>query len=162
MLDQSLADPDGVESSTREAPGLGLLPMRTTFGAVQRTRRVRVRAIAGVGPFARLGDTSVAGYELHMGCTDGGNAPLFRVAGEGEAERADGCRSGDGMVAGTYLHGLFEHAPVRQALIGWLGARRGLAARSRDSALAGSRVRAAGCDGAGRPRPGCGLPPPSP
>jgi adenosylcobyric acid synthase len=61
-----------------------------------------------------------------MGHTDGGNAPLFRVAGEGEAERADGCRSGDGMVAGTYLHGLFEHVPVRQALIGWLGARRGL------------------------------------
>jgi adenosylcobyric acid synthase len=30
------------------------------------------------------------------------------------------------MVAGTYLHGLFEHAPMRQALIGWLGARQGL------------------------------------
>jgi adenosylcobyric acid synthase len=126
MLGQSLADPDGVESSTREAPGLGLLPVHTTFGTEKRMRRVRVRAIAGVGPFGRLGDTSVAGYELHMGRTDGGNAPLFWVAGEGEAERADGCRSGDGMVAGTYLHGLFEHAPVRQALIGWLGARRDL------------------------------------
>jgi adenosylcobyric acid synthase len=126
MLGQSLADPDGVESSTREAPGLGLLPVQTTFGTEKRTRRVRVRAIAGVGPFGRLGDTSVAGYELHMGRTDGGTAPLFRVAGEGEAERVDGCRSADGMVAGTYLHGLFEHAPVRQALIGWLGARRGL------------------------------------
>jgi adenosylcobyric acid synthase len=126
MLGERICDPLGVESSTKEAPGLGLLPATTTFLAEKRTRRVRARPTGAGGPFGRLAGTAVDGYEIHMGVTKAGDRPLFSVAAVGEGEHPDGCRNATGTVAGTYLHGLFEAAPVRRALIDWLAARRGL------------------------------------
>ncbi len=126
MLGEYLRDALGIESSTPETPGLGLLPARTTFLPEKRTRRVRARAASSDGCFATLGGMAIDGYEIHMGVTEADGPPLFHVAATGEAERPDGCLSPDGLVAGTYLHGLFEDAAARRALVGWLGARRGL------------------------------------
>jgi adenosylcobyric acid synthase len=126
MLGERLADPLGVEASTSETQGLGLLPARTTIVAEKRTRRVRARAASGDGCFGSLADTTVDGYEIHMGRTEADGPPLFYVAADGEVERTDGCRGPEGWIFGTYLHGLFEHPAARRALIGWLGARRGL------------------------------------
>ncbi|MBI2862415.1 MAG: cobyric acid synthase [Chloroflexi bacterium] len=126
MLGERLEDPFSVESVVPVAPGLGLLPARTIFLPEKSTVRVRVRALSGDGPFGGLIHTAVEAYEIHMGRTEANGEPLFHVDAEGEAERTDGCRSADGLVFGTYLHGLFEDVAVRRALIGWLGARRGL------------------------------------
>jgi adenosylcobyric acid synthase len=58
----------------------------------------------------------VRGYEMHMGRTGGPDAarPLFTLA-DG---RTDGARSADGLVAGTYLHGIFADDLQRAR---WLG-----------------------------------------
>ena len=45
MLGQRLLDPLAIESSISEMPGLGLLPVETTFLEEKRTRRVQARAI---------------------------------------------------------------------------------------------------------------------
>ena len=125
MLGERICDPLGIESSTKETPGLGLLPATTTFLAEKRTRRVRARPTGAGGPFGRLAGTAVDGYEIHMGVTEAGDRPLFSIA-DGEDEHPDGCRNATGTVAGTYLHGLFEAATVRRSLVDWLAARRGL------------------------------------
>ena len=126
MLGVSLRDPWGVESSTPETSGLGLLPVETTFLPEKRTRRVRAKVVTREGFFGGLFDTTVEGYEIHMGSTTTDGPPLFHVEADGEAERPDGCVGLGGIVGGTYLHGLFEGSAPRRALIEWLGARRGL------------------------------------
>jgi adenosylcobyric acid synthase len=103
MLGERILDPEGVESPALEAPGLGLLPLTTTFAGDKVTEPVRVQ---GAGSwFGR--DTSVEGYEIHMGRTEGTAEPLFHVV-SGEAARPEGSVSADGRVAGTYVHGLFD------------------------------------------------------
>ncbi|GAC1407310.1 MAG: cobyric acid synthase [Chloroflexota bacterium] len=134
MLGSRLLDPLGVESSNRETPGLGLLAAETTFLPEKRTRRVQARPVAGNGCFGSLAGGSVAGYEIHMGTTTTREAAVFQVAGAGTAEHPDGGASADGLVAGTYLHGLFEEDMAREALVRWLAARRGLSLdRTRDA-----------------------------
>jgi len=125
MLGLSLADPDGVEGPARRVRGLGLLPLRTTFRRAKTTVPVRgtiVSAFAG----AALKALPFDGYEIHLGdTTRGGCGPFALLArATGGARIRDGAVSADGLVAGTYVHGLFESAEVRAALL------RGLARRS--------------------------------
>ena len=120
MLGERLCDPAGVEAPAgTEAPGLGLLPLTTTFAAGKVTRRAegRVAASAG-GAWSRARGLPVAGYEIHMGDTRGAVAPLLMLDG-----RPDGALSEDGRVAGTYLHGLFHNGDLRRALLTALGRR---------------------------------------
>jgi adenosylcobyric acid synthase len=62
----------------------------------------------------------VAGYEIHLGRTDGPDCgrPLLDLEG-----RPDGAVSADGLVAGTYVHGLFAGDAFRRAFLERLGAR---------------------------------------
>lgn len=152
MLGERILDPEGVESAATEVPGLGLLPVTTTFAADKVTEAVNVRG-SGEG---WLGvDASVRGYEIHMGRTDGECRPLFTVAGAGNGDvaarapaggslgmtttrpegavgyggagspaavtRPEGAVSADGLVAGTYVHGLFEDFTVIAGLATALG-----------------------------------------
>jgi len=124
MLGERILDPDGVESAEREATGLALLPAVTAFRPDKRTRQVQVlRGLAGA--FAGL-DTPVSAYEIHMGQTQHSGTPLFEVRAGAEPPYHDGLVDATGTVAGAYLHGLFEARATRQALIRWLGQRRGL------------------------------------
>ena len=61
----------------------------------------------------------MAGYEIHMGVTRGPALirPLARLA-DG---RAEGARSADGQILGTYLHGVFDHPAAQSALLTWAG-----------------------------------------
>lgn len=117
VLGDWLSDPAGAEGGG-EAAGLGLLPVGTVFAAGKTTRRVTGRGAAGTW----LAGTPVAGYEIHMGQTRGGVAPLVTL----EDGTPDGAVAGEGLVAGTYLHGLFEADGVRDALAAWLAGRRGI------------------------------------
>src|SRR3546814_17105454 len=57
----------------------------------------------------------VTGYEMHMGETRGpGTARAFAVLEDG---KSDGAASADGKVIGSYLHGLFASARLRDALL---------------------------------------------
>jgi len=126
MLGRVLRDPLGVEAAPgSEAPGLGLLPLVTTFAAEKTTRLAAGRVAAPRGPWAAARGLPVTGYEIHMGETAPAPgavppAPLLSLDGPG-GPRPDGAVSADGLVAGTYLHGLFTADGLRHALLAALG-----------------------------------------
>jgi adenosylcobyric acid synthase len=112
MLGRRIADPDGVEGVPGAAEGLGLLDIET----VMRPEKT-LRSFSGV---IADGGAPVAGYEIHAGVTRGSDMErplLFRAGGFGE-----GAVSADGRVAGAYVHGLFDRASARAALLVPLGA----------------------------------------
>lgn len=124
MLGRSLCDPQGVEGRPGCAQGLGLLPLETVFLEEKATVQVEAEVLTDRGPFTGLRGVRVRGYEIHMGRSRGEGEPVFRILGG--RSRNDGMISPDGLVWGTYLHGLFENAPLRRALIAWAASRKGL------------------------------------
>jgi adenosylcobyric acid synthase len=133
MLGASLDDPHGVESAERSVAGLGLLPLRTTFGPEKLTADV----VAEVATPSFLSDHAplaarVQGYEIHMGQVEalpGARAPFQLVTRNGRpAPVADGAIGEGGTVVGTMLHGLFRDDALRAALLAVARRRRGLAA----------------------------------
>jgi adenosylcobyric acid synthase len=98
---------------------------------------------APVNPLGPAG-TPLRGYEIHMGRTTlgGSAAALLRLRGAegkhigaagaghtGGASHDDGAVSADGLVCGTYVHGLFDHPALRTAFLNRLRAVRGLSLR---------------------------------
>ena len=110
MLGRTIADPDGIEGPPGTVAGLGLLAVDTVLTADKVTRPA-----AGVEVASGL---EVAGYEIHLGRTEGPDCarPFAVLAG-----RPDGATSADGLVAGTYLHGAFAGDAVRAAFLARLG-----------------------------------------
>jgi len=107
MLGTSISDPTGVESTIREADGLGLLPATTVLTREKRTRVVTAKLADGV----RCG-----AYEIHVGVTTFDGAERMTPF----AQLDDGSDEGVRMerVIGTYLHGAFEHADVCAQVFG--------------------------------------------
>ena len=112
MLGRRIADPLGLEGSPGEAAGLGLLDVETVLTPRKTLRKVEGRLAASGALFD--------GYEIHLGATSGSaTAQPFLVMADG---RTDGAVSGDGRVAGGYVHGLFDQGAARAALLSELGA----------------------------------------
>lgn len=110
MLGQAIHDPHGLEGAAGSAAGLGLLDMETTLEQEKCLRQT-------TGRFYRH-ETPVAGYEIHMGVSNGPalRQPLFKLD-----KRDDGAISADDSVAGSYLHGLFDLPEACNALLNWAG-----------------------------------------
>jgi adenosylcobyric acid synthase len=66
-----------------------------------------------------LEDASISGYEIHAGVSSGPALEQFAV--QLDDGRCDGVRSADGLILGTYLHGLFESPEACSALLRWAG-----------------------------------------
>ncbi|MCX6020225.1 MAG: cobyric acid synthase, partial [Chloroflexi bacterium] len=129
MLGRVIHDPDGVESPDAETPGLGLLPVETTFARVKRTCRVEGRAIGGRGLLAQAQGAALTGYEIHAGTTalDPARAPFRITERLGAAvDDIDGAVSDDGLVFGSYIHGLFDAPDLRRAVLRELAERKGV------------------------------------
>lgn len=118
MLGRTLRDPEGAEGGIpgRALRGLELLPTDTVFTA-EKTR-TRVQATVEQEPLA---GALLDGYEIHMGRTDVVGRPFCRLQ-DGTPE---GCCQG--LVCGTYLHGLFDSGELTVKLADWLCARKGVA-----------------------------------
>ena len=116
MLSATLFD-SGVESREGVYPGLGLLSSVTRFGPYHKKTVQVERTASPVGPIlSRMG--TVKGYEIHMGETDrGSDLPAFEE---------EGAVTPDGLVFGTYLHGLFENPGAVNALLSYLYEKKGL------------------------------------
>jgi adenosylcobyric acid synthase len=115
MLGRELHD-TGVESREGIYPGLGFLNGVTRFISYEKnTTQVRHQAnpvhpiLSGIG--------EVNGYEIHMGITDRGD--------DLEAFDNEGAVSADGLVIGTYMHGLLSNPPVVNALLSYLYEKKG-------------------------------------
>jgi adenosylcobyric acid synthase len=131
LLGNKISDPDGVESGRFEAEGLGLLDVETILKPVKLTHQVVARfqqaaCAAGFG-----GMDEVKGYEIHAGETECGltSRPLLQLLSRsgGPVNINDGAVSADGRVWGTYLHGFFDDARIRGAVLAPLRAGRGVA-----------------------------------
>ena len=118
MLGRVIRDPMGVEHSSGEEPGLGLLPVDTDFEPVKRTVQVK-GTVCGNAYGAGTDPVAVEGYEIHMGTSDvlPGGSPLLRLS-DGSY---DGCVSAGGKVWGTYLHGIFDSPSFRREWLGSMG-----------------------------------------
>ena len=122
MLGQELEDPQGLEggSSSRET-GLGLLPLHTIFtdNKALRQRSSAARWPQGNSPL------QLEGFELHCGSTTA-SAPCEPLCDEEGLGWAKHFGEDGGLVAGTYLHGVFENGPWRRRWLNQLRAAKGL------------------------------------
>ena len=111
MLGTLIEDPLHIEGSVSRAEGLSLLDMKTLLVAEKQLHRV-------IGRLTIVGDTPVAGYEIHCGVSTGPalNYPAIRLP-----DRYDGAISDDEQILGTYMHGLFDNRQACEALLSWAG-----------------------------------------
>ncbi|MFA7198286.1 MAG: cobyric acid synthase, partial [Methanoculleus sp.] len=117
MLGRRIVDA-GIESDTAgEYPGFGLLDVVTAFSGYRKTTMQVRRRATGPGPILS-GMGEVNGYEIHMGETERGGLPA--------AFSGDGAATPDGLVFGTYMHGLFQNPGAVNALLAYLSGRRGV------------------------------------
>ncbi|MEI7857145.1 MAG: cobyric acid synthase [Methanomicrobiales archaeon] len=116
MLGRKLVDA-GFESIAGTYDGLGMLDGTTHFASYDKTTTQVTRTACAVPPIlSSIGD--ITGYEIHMGMTEPGC--------DREAFHGDGRVSDDGLVFGTYLHGLFQNPSAANALLSFLYAKKGI------------------------------------
>jgi adenosylcobyric acid synthase len=116
MLGRTLIDA-GFESAAGIYKGLGLLDCTTHFSSYEKNTTQVTRAARNVPPILSAMGT-VTGYEIHMGTTDHGTCR--------EALEGDGLVSSDGLVFGTYMHGIFQNPSAANALLSYLYGKKGL------------------------------------
>ncbi len=118
MLGEALIDTAGIDGN---APGLGLLPLVTTFEVAKTVQRTQAQFGAMQGAWAALAGVSVTGYEIHHGQT--AQHPAMAARGDVAREVIPGIawQNPAGNVLGVYLHGLLEDPAVLQALFGRTG-----------------------------------------
>ena len=136
MLGRYIADPEGVESGGR-GEGFGLLQVTTVLMRDKITEQVEASALHFGGSTA----LPVRGYLIHVGRTHRhAHRPCFELQraepspdGPGDATgrddaRFDGAVSDDGLVWGTYIHGLFDEPLCRRTWLNRVRTRKGLPA----------------------------------
>jgi adenosylcobyric acid synthase len=109
MLGHSVSDPNGIEGPPGSVPGLNLLDVDTVLGGDKVLRQVTGEALG-----ARF-----SGYEIHLGRTTGPDTE--RPVGRIDDGRGDGAMSADGLVAGSYVHGLLGESAQRRAWLARIG-----------------------------------------
>jgi len=101
MMGEQVEDPHGVESSTTQVPGLGLLPVRTVLQPEKTTRQCAFTY--------RENPEVCKGYEIHMGQTTFSDGPSpVNSFNDG---RTDGFFL-NRKCWGTYLHGILDNTAV--------------------------------------------------
>jgi adenosylcobyric acid synthase len=102
MLGNWVHDPHAIEGKAGSAEGLGLLDVETFLSVDKTVRQVSAMTADGAVP--------VSGYEIHVGKTNGNDRdrPLLMIDG-----RPEGAVSPNGLVAGSYVHGIFSSNDFR-------------------------------------------------
>jgi len=111
MLGKTVEDPLGVDGSPGRAAGLGLLDVTTVMTAEKTIEQVTGTCV--------LSGELVTGFEIHMGETTGPDTqrPMLNLKGG-----LCGARNADGLIEGTYVHGLFTADAYRRAWLARTGA----------------------------------------
>jgi len=131
MLGRRIFDPEHSESEQEEMEGIGLFDAVTVFAADKVTHQVTAACTGHSFLGINYSADDLTGYEIHMGRT--------KFSGQVRSAFSITCRSGqptvgddggvspDGLVMGTYIHGIFDNDEFRQAVINSLRKRKGLA-----------------------------------
>ncbi len=113
MLGNKIEDPDGVESGTSQ-DGFGWLMMQTTLEKEKQLKQVKGHL--------SFDNQQFVGYEIHMGRSFGpALAKPALLINEDNTLRPEGAISEDNQIAGTYVHGLFDHPESCAAWLKWAG-----------------------------------------
>ncbi len=118
MLGNEIID-SGIEGTNGACSikGLGLLNVSTLFEKYEKQTRQVEKPVTGNGLIlGAIKGQKVSGYEIHMGETKG----------EAHAFGDDGSVSENGIIIGTYLHGLFENHNFRNSFLSYLYNQKGL------------------------------------
>ena len=115
FLGREIADPHGIESGGRTLRSLGLLPLSTTLAPEKTLQCVTARHLES--------GLAVRGYEIHHGKMSGTDLIPSILREDGAVI---GVKSADGLLWGTYLHGIFDADEFRRWFIDRLRIRRGL------------------------------------
>jgi len=111
MLGRTIADPHGIEGPPQKVDGLGLFSVDTVLEGDKVLVEASGETTDGAVPFK--------GYEMHVGRTTSSLRPLLSL-GNG---KTDGAVSGDGRVAGCYIHGLLADDRQRRHWLQLIGGR---------------------------------------
>ncbi|MBB3461746.1 cobyric acid synthase [Rhizobium sp. BK377] len=106
MLGRKVYDPLGIEGTTTEIEGLGLLDVETEMAPEKTVRNSSAHSAEYEVP--------LSGYQIHLGVTQGADCARPAAIVDGSA---DGAVSADGRIMGTYLHGLFGSDAYRARLL---------------------------------------------
>ncbi|MFN9661831.1 MAG: cobyric acid synthase [Cyanobacteriota bacterium] len=145
MLGREICDPQGLEgsasaeTSAARAPilsgsvtvaGLNLLPLRTVFSSGKVLRQRRALALWPVPPDASAAPLVIEGFELHRGRStllqQADQAPCQPLCADPDLGGVQPRGARGGLVAGTYLHGVFESGPWRRRWLNHLRRRQDL------------------------------------
>ena len=96
MLGQTISDPDGIEGSIPQLPGLGLLNISTVMTAEKTTKQVEFE----------FEGKMCKGYEIHQG----------RTEREPECEQQTPITLQDNCI-GTYIHGFLDNPSVIEYIL---------------------------------------------
>jgi cobyric acid synthase CobQ/L-threonine-O-3-phosphate decarboxylase len=128
MLGTRVSDPHGIEGAPGDSDGLGLLPVTTTLEPEKELAQISGNTL-GALPFA-AGGTPFKGYEIHAGRTHAapGTVPAVAVTFRRDTPvlETGGAVSANRLVAGCYVHGLFDDPELRRQLLIWLHRRKGI------------------------------------
>ncbi len=106
MLGREIFDEKLIESNKKKVSGLGLLNVSTKMKTKKKTIKVTAsHCESGI---------SFTGYEIHVGETKGKDCdkPFSFIH-----NKKDGAISKDGLVMGSYIHGMFENNKFRSFFI---------------------------------------------
>lgn len=129
MLGRSIADPEGVESGG-VVEGFGWLDVTTIMLPTKTTLLVEAQAL-----HVNAGKANIRGYYIHMGETQRGQVrPCFQVCpvgsidaiARGWTDGLDGAVSDNGLIWGTYIHGVFDQPGFRRVWLNRIRRRKGL------------------------------------
>lgn len=114
MLGEMIHDPQGLESAPGSSTGLGIFSLQTTLEPHKVLQQRR--------GFLWNKNSAVHGYEIHCGISTGAalNSPACYLEGDTGLE-PEGALSDDGLVLGTYMHGLFDQPDALAELLAWVG-----------------------------------------
>lgn len=110
MLGNQIHDPNALEGEAGSSKGLGYLAMETTLEPSKQLKQVRAKLA--------FAEAMVNGYEIHMGVSQGEAlaSPALIID-----HAPEGALSADRQIAGTYVHGLFDHVESCAAWLAWAG-----------------------------------------
>ncbi|MFQ5534628.1 MAG: cobyric acid synthase [Sphingomonadales bacterium] len=117
MLGRRISDGQAIEGPATTADGLGLLNIETALTQGKTLEQVSGLCVTTGEP--------VSGYEMHMGETAGPDCsrPMLLIETD-DGKHLSGAISGDRLVQGCYLHGLFASDRFRHAFLNGIRERR--------------------------------------
>jgi adenosylcobyric acid synthase len=106
MLGTLILDKLGVEGNISQEDGFGFLDIKTRFNEMKITRQTQGKILCDLNMIKSIEGSIINGYEIHNGISKIGKKVIpFITDSDGTIV---GVCDKDKMVAGTYLHGIFD------------------------------------------------------